>query len=354
MSVSSTDNKVIYTGSGTTGPFDFNFPIFESSNLVIERYAISDGSTTTFAETTNYSVSIDADGTGSVTLVAALTSAYKLIITRVIPLTQEIQYVEGDKFPSASHERGLDRAVMRDQQLQEQLDRAVLQNPLATTTVTLPTPVTGNALVWTASGQLENSDEALVGPTGPTGPAGPAGSGSGDVLGPATNTDLKVPQWDGANTKTLKDGLTVGTAANNLVQLNGSAQLPAVSGALLTNLPSALRAYAGSLTRDFALSSGNVAYTGVGFTPKAIIALTQGGTLNACWGLVGSAGGNGVGFEFQAGGALVDADFIYLQDGSSNGQSAVLASYDADGFTLTWTKFGSPTGSKKVCFLALG
>ena len=30
---------------------------------------------------------------------------------------------------------------------------------------------------------------------------------------------------------------TVGTAANNLVQLNGSIQLPAVSGALLTNLP---------------------------------------------------------------------------------------------------------------------
>lgn len=30
---------------------------------------------------------------------------------------------------------------------------------------------------------------------------------------------------------------TVGTSANNLVQLNGSSQLPAVSGALLTNLP---------------------------------------------------------------------------------------------------------------------
>lgn len=32
--------------------------------------------------------------------------------------------------------------------------------------------------------------------------------------------------------------LNVGTSANNVVQLNGSAQLPAVSGALLTNLPS--------------------------------------------------------------------------------------------------------------------
>jgi hypothetical protein len=32
--------------------------------------------------------------------------------------------------------------------------------------------------------------------------------------------------------------LDVGTSANNVVQLNGSAQLPAVDGSLLTNLPS--------------------------------------------------------------------------------------------------------------------
>jgi hypothetical protein len=55
---------------------------------------------------------------------------------------------------------------------------------------------------------------------------------------PATNSADYVPQWDGANSKLLKNGLAVGTSANNLVQLNASAQLPAVSGALLTNLPS--------------------------------------------------------------------------------------------------------------------
>lgn len=35
------------------------------------------------------------------------------------------------------------------------------------------------------------------------------GEGSGDVNGPATNTDNYIPQWDGANSKTLKDGLAV-------------------------------------------------------------------------------------------------------------------------------------------------
>ena len=57
------------------------------------------------------------------------------------------------------------------------------------------------------------------------------------VIAPATNTADSIPQWNGANSKTLKDGLVAGTAANNLVQLNGSAQLPAVDGSLLINLP---------------------------------------------------------------------------------------------------------------------
>ena len=38
---------------------------------------------------------------------------------------------------------------------------------------------------------------------------GEDGTGSGDVMAPATNTDSYIPQWDGANSKTLKDGLAV-------------------------------------------------------------------------------------------------------------------------------------------------
>ncbi len=34
-------------------------------------------------------------------------------------------------------------------------------------------------------------------------------SGSGDVVGPATNTDNYIPQWNGANSKTLKNGLAL-------------------------------------------------------------------------------------------------------------------------------------------------
>jgi hypothetical protein len=41
------------------------------------------------------------------------------------------------------------------------------------------------------------------------------GAGDGDVVGPATNTDNHVPQWDGADSKTLKNGLPVVTTVGD-------------------------------------------------------------------------------------------------------------------------------------------
>ena len=55
-----------------------------------------------------------------------------------------------------------------------------------------------------------------------------------DVQGPAANTADYVPQWDGADSKLLKNGLGVGTSANNLMQLTAAAKAPAVDGSLLT------------------------------------------------------------------------------------------------------------------------
>lgn len=40
---------------------------------------------------------------------------------------------------------------------------------------------------------------------------GADGTGAGDVMGPATNTDSYIPQWDGVNSKTLKNGLPTST-----------------------------------------------------------------------------------------------------------------------------------------------
>ncbi len=73
------------------------------------------------------------------------------------------------------------------------LDYIAIKN----TTVAIPSPVVGDFTgLW----------KKYKGETGPVGPAGP---GSGDVNGPAANTDNFIPQWNGNNTKTLKNGLAV-------------------------------------------------------------------------------------------------------------------------------------------------
>ena len=57
------------------------------------------------------------------------------------------------------------------------------------------------------------------------------------VSGPSSATNNALVQFDGTTGKLVKDGPSIGTGANNLVQLDGSSRLPAVDGSQLSNLP---------------------------------------------------------------------------------------------------------------------
>jgi len=106
-----------------------------------------------------------------------------------------------------------------------------------------------------------------------------------------------------------------------------------------------------TFTRDLAAVSGDVSYTGVGFMPTAMIAFA---TIPEFMGVVDSGK---VGKEkdiYTDTKTQVDtSDFIRLNPASGAQQSAVVKSFDSDGFTLTWTKAGSPTGTLTIivmCF----
>lgn len=112
-----------------------------------------------------------------------------------------------------------------------------------------------------------------------------------------------------------------------------------------------------SSTRDMTAASGSVAYTGAGFKPTCIICLAGISGATEC----------SIGFSDAAVGSFVlglqattpntspnGAQLIRLLDATAaNDQVATLASYDADGFTLTWTKIGTPTGTATLYFLCL-
>ncbi|MGD0216321.1 MAG: tail fiber protein [Desulfobaccales bacterium] len=73
---------------------------------------------------------------------------------------------------------------------------------------------------------------------------------------------------------------TVGTGANDLVQLNSSGQLPAVSGALLTNLPTTGMVYPGAGVPNSTGSAWGTSYT-VGTTANNLVQLNSSGQLPA-------------------------------------------------------------------------
>jgi hypothetical protein len=202
MALSSTTNKVTYTGSGTTGPFDFTFKIFATSEIAVDKYTIATEATETLVETTDYTVTIDGENGGEVNLVATLSSAYKLVIRRVLPLTQEIDYVENDPFPAATHEEALDRAAMRDQQLQEQVDRAV-KVPVGSSTdpdglITSLTAAADAAVAAQAAAELaqtgaETAQALAEAAAGTTGSMNLIIDGGGAALTTGVKLDVTIP-----------------------------------------------------------------------------------------------------------------------------------------------------------------
>ena len=168
MTVSSLVNKVIFTGDGATLVFAYTFVIFEDANLEVKIVDTVTGVETLLVLTTDYTVSGAGNppsGVQEVTLLltgqlsSAPSATDEIVIARIMPLTQLIDYVENDPFPAETHEEGLDRGIMIDQQLQEQLDRALLiPSNITGVDTSLPAPEAGAAIGWnnTADGLTNN------------------------------------------------------------------------------------------------------------------------------------------------------------------------------------------------------
>ena len=126
--------------------------------------------------------------------------------------------------------------------------------------------------------------------------------------------------------------------------------LPAETGTILTTATT--RFIVGTFDRDMTAVTGGVSYTGVGFTPKAIIFL---GTDNAITGSWGFSDDTTEGIVFNDDGTTTlstDTVAIRISEGVGARQVATVSSFDSDGFTLSWTKTGTPTGTATIKYLA--
>ena len=161
MTIATTLNRIEYTATGGQTIFPYTFLIFLNTDL--EVYI--NGTLQTL--TTDYTVSGLGDITGgNVTLVTGATVNDAVIIVRVLPITQLTDYVENDKFPADTHEKGLDRATMVSQQLLETIGRAI-KLPITSTLedIDIPIPGAGLHLRWNAAGdalELVTVSEAAI------------------------------------------------------------------------------------------------------------------------------------------------------------------------------------------------
>lgn len=112
----------------------------------------------------------------------------------------------------------------------------------------------------------------------------------------------------------------------------------------------------GTFTRDMTAASGDVAYTGVGFTPTLILMVadvpaTPAMSVGAATTAVNIANYyNGP----DAGWANTGSYCMGLQPAeAAHNQLALLKTFDADGFTLTWTKNNDPgAGTAAIIYIA--
>ena len=126
MTISSTTSRVSYNGNSVLVTFTVPFYFLDDAHLLVTKYVVSSGVTTTLALTTDYTVAGAGVLTGgTITCLVAPATGTQIIITRNVPFTQETDYIENDPFPAEVHEQALDKLTMEVQQIDEQVDRSV-------------------------------------------------------------------------------------------------------------------------------------------------------------------------------------------------------------------------------------
>ena len=147
--ISNVTRRVVYAASGT-GPYNFTFEILAAADIAVYR------DDTLLTITTDYTVTINANGTGYVTLVASPTGATQIAIVGNRTIARTTDFVTGGDFFANTLNDELDQQTIFAQQNAEGLQRA-LQAPQTDPTsinMTLPsrTARANKTLSFDASG----------------------------------------------------------------------------------------------------------------------------------------------------------------------------------------------------------
>jgi hypothetical protein len=117
--ISNVTRRVVYTGSAGTGPYAFSFEVLVNTDIAVYK------NSTLLTLTTDYTVTINANGTGSVTLNVAASGSDSITIVgnRAVQRTSDF-VTGGDLFANTLNDE-LDSQTIFVQQVSESVDRSI-------------------------------------------------------------------------------------------------------------------------------------------------------------------------------------------------------------------------------------
>lgn len=139
MTIENTSIKNVYQGNGATTVWPYTFYLPADEFLVVTKVDVASGNEIVLAPV-EYTISGAGNPAGgTVTIPVVVSSAFYIVLQRTLTLEQETDLQnQGAAYP-ASIEGALDYLTMITQQLQDQLNRAIIFSVADTVQVTLPT-----------------------------------------------------------------------------------------------------------------------------------------------------------------------------------------------------------------------
>ena len=151
IAINDVPRKAQYSGNTGLGPFQFTFNVMNEVDIAVYK------NSTALDLATDYSVSINLDGTGSITLSGtgngtAVVSADVITIVGDMALERVTDFTPGGDFQTAAVNEQLDSMVIMLQQLDEKIARSI-QGPVHDTITgfTMPTDRKGKVLAFHAT-----------------------------------------------------------------------------------------------------------------------------------------------------------------------------------------------------------
>ena len=179
MTVTEQTNKATYEGNGITTDFDVPFYFLEDTHVLVTYdngtnqitcVLNQDYTITGAGQQTGGQIQLlvdDPPGTHPGSVFTSIPDAGEFIaVTRDVPQTQELDYIENANFPAASHELALDKLTMQVQELQEKVDRSFKAPIIVEPDVdyTMPPYNAGKGLMWDESDKkFANTDDNING-----------------------------------------------------------------------------------------------------------------------------------------------------------------------------------------------